>query len=400
MSDRFVLSPGDYIGEEFRAHMQAWCDDFFAPTTAPAPIKRVYRPRTKRNERRRDLGDLLDSISQTFGDLTLPAESMSCVRPETRIGLRKLGPHIPECDWQAQSEKDWKDFLCDEGERPKASLDDLSTMMFIGFPKVADELGRDEEPTKGAQEFIFAVRLAKLPPLVESLPGCAFYQCGAVYRYTKKSLMWTSFYVAVGDDGLIHAARERYCTNHSVTTKTGRERITHGYARKKLGFQVAQGQKWGSMDEIELTLARKFATAVKWWGKKSSMWSVSVSSRGDRVTFCIPPGEAKSYFKDRGRNALSPTGRLRPIFHVCREHERVLADGRVVVVKEHSKGMREFSWQGYKCAITAPTFHLVMSHAFNLPSLEEDDLPKEGLIDISKVGKMISDQELSPVRLR
>ena len=25
----FKLAPGDYIGDEFRARMQAWCDEFF-----------------------------------------------------------------------------------------------------------------------------------------------------------------------------------------------------------------------------------------------------------------------------------------------------------------------------------------------------------------------------------
>lgn len=417
MTERFILSPGDYISDDFRAKMQANLDEFFGSFEEAPAITALEPPRqrTERHvKRKRDLTDLLDSIKTTFDDLTLRADSMSWVASQTRIGLRKLGPHIPEYDWQAQTKSDWHQiFNDDEGPRPAVDPADLSTLIFIGFPNVAhgtDQRGKNlgENPSdRGIQEFIFAVRLSKLPLLVEAVPGQAYYQCGIVYRVTKKSLVWTSFYVVVGRDGSVHAARERYCTNHSVTTKAGgngkkgRDRTTHNYARKKLGFQIAAGQKWGSMDEIELVLARKFANAVKWWGKKASMWSISVASRGDRVTFCIPPGEAKTYFRDRGRNALTPAGKRRPIFHVCREHGRELPDGRVVVVKEHSKGLREFNWQGYECAITAPTFHTVLSHAFNVPSLESDndEIPK-GMIDISKVGKVISDYELRPARLR
>jgi hypothetical protein len=40
-------------------------------------------------------------------------------------------------------------------------------------------------------------------------------------------------------------------------------------------------------------------------------------------------------------------------------------------VHEHIRGLREFDWRGYSCAVTAPKFHRFNLHQFDVPAIDE-----------------------------
>ena len=85
---------------------------------------------------------------------------------------------------------------------------------------------------------------------------------------------------------------------------------------------------------------------------------VSAQKNGTRAVFALRLPDARRMFSDREmKAAATPGGRLRPIFHYVREHDRVIereTEEKVVTVREHYRGLRDFFWNGYAITISWP----------------------------------------------
>jgi hypothetical protein len=61
-----------------------------------------------------------------------------------------------------------------------------------------------------------------------------------------------------------------------------------------------------------MCLSLIFAQTLEFWRIRSTYWLVSVRRCGRRCTFAIHPHNTAVYFRDRGRQALTAAGKLRP----------------------------------------------------------------------------------------
>lgn len=329
------------------------------------------------------LGSLLDRIQEVFEHVTRQACGGSFTRKELRVGLRKLGPYIPL-------------HLSVAPAAARVSITEgihWSSLIFVHY-------GGSKSNTEHLfyPEFVYAQRVGKLPWHVQQLSG-VFYECGLAYHLTtgslKGKLYWIGFYVAVDpSNGMVTACHELRFDEIDVR---GRGKYAQGkYVNKRWGISRFANDTWGSDDhERNVHLARIFSGAFSFWQQKEFMWTVSFIKDEKRATYCVQPTQAKTFFKDRDKTALTPTGKRKPIIHMVTEHPRRLDSGAVVTVKEHIRGLRRFDWKGYACAITAPKFHRLTSHGFDLAPDYEEDLPADehGLIGVDQMGELLAKME-------
>ena len=79
--------------------------------------------------------------------------------------------------------------------------------------------------------------------------------------------------------------------------------------------------------------------------------------------------------------------------HYVKEHERKYGD-KTTVVKEHIRGLQEFEWAGYECHVVSPRLQAGTAATFTAAStMLEDDQETSELIYLSKLGKILADNE-------
>lgn len=101
-----------------------------------------------------------------------------------------------------------------------------------------------------------------------------------------------------------------------------------------------------------------FTMAYETYREAVTALLISAQKHGQRAVFAVQLQDARSMFRDRDLKAAStPGGRLRPIFHYVREHDRVMereTEEKVVTVREHYRGLRDFFWNGFHVTISWP----------------------------------------------
>ena len=107
----------------------------------------------------------------------------------------------------------------------------------------------------------------------------------------------------------------------------------------------------------------------------------------------MPQDETKHFFADRDTTVTDASGKKKKIIHHVVQHERITANGKSSMVREHIRGLNKFDWRGYEVNVIAPKFH-VTAHDFNVGAYKEDELPAgKKMVFASKVGKVLADLE-------
>lgn len=357
------------------------------------------KPQGKRRKKRkpRNSNGSYKTLSALLEDIDVVQERLLCktvyseVSKRTRKALIKLGPYIPYETAKIHS--------C-RVEEPKK----LSALMFVSFSK-KDNANHKARFKDGLglvdvcpQEFGYAVKAPKrLPPGI-SKPrhrSIAVYECGAAIREPKiEKMVWTSFYVSVDGDGEVEVLRRKMARRVSLPRKAGRRGHNGGsYTREVWDYSsLEDGDLMEVFDTVEQYLKFEFCGVANFWAHKDKQWSVSVRRKGYRATFSVPMKETKYYFKGRERTALTRTGKIKTIIHHVREHQRDIGD-RIITVREHLRGMREFIWHDCLCCVTAPRFHLFNTQAFTSVPDYIPDGSDESYIEINHVAKWIAGLE-------
>lgn len=118
--------------------------------------------------------------------------------------------------------------------------------------------------------------------------------------------------------------------------------------------------------------------------------SVRVNRAGCVAVFGIDVRRARRFFADRDVTALAADGRRKRIFHHVKAHDRTLTKG-VVGVRDHYRGMQDFSWQSYDVHIVSPHLDLTTLTA---PSRYTDDIPdreRSQFLDTDRAGELLAD---------
>lgn len=93
-----------------------------------------------------------------------------------------------------------------------------------------------------------------------------------------------------------------------------------------------------------------FRLAMNSYFNAYSGFQINVTDKlGHVATFYIDMLRSPYFFKDR-KNKVNHNGKTKKIFHIVRTHRRKTG----AVVKSHFRGLRKFSWKGYKVNIQNP----------------------------------------------
>lgn len=365
------------------------------PLTPFDPLPLPSLPPVQRSARRRklsdgqSLGQILDRVEEAFESAMLPTNSTMTSR-DTLAALRKMGPWVPFGAWNSI-----------EQDEATASVFTVP-MKWPGliFMSRGDESQWKDgfEVSKGEKygimAFAYAVRIDALPFGVERTKGSVRYEFGIAYR-RKKRLDWICAHVNIDPDSReVFVSRE--VMYHYVTLTRGKNK-GESFMRKSFEIPALEGLVADSVAERRLMLARNFVNTLEWWLKRDQRWTVSLKRGGKRVTFSIEQSLTKTFFADRSKEVTIAGGRKKKIIHYVRSHERLLASGTTATVREHIRGVRDFSWRGFDCAVTAPSFHRFTLEAWHAPGFDAERFPDRAGIPLSRVAGILADLEDSQV---
>ena len=108
----------------------------------------------------------------------------------------------------------------------------------------------------------------------------------------------------------------------------------------------------------------------KWWINRDERWNVIIKKNGERITFGVNDKDTPYFFKNRDK-VVTEKGETKRIIHYVKEHERT-RNGKTNIIKQHIRGLREFSWAGYECKVVSPKLETKTSATFVTESEEYD----------------------------
>lgn len=208
----------------------------------------------------------------------------------------------------------------------------------------------------------FAVKTDKPYFVMTNTDDADFYEIGCGYIFDAKETVWGSGYIKVTKDGEIIFPKVLMYNHHkNYTQKTIETQpiIKNSIKNKKL-----------SQKDAEKNLAEIIKSSFFTWSQRQDYWKVSTKKNKQRVTFLIDKKKTKYFFKDREIEAYTPTGQKKKIIHFVKEHIRQTTT-KEIAIKAHLRGLREFVWLNYYCAVTAPKMHKFNIDDFELSAVTE-----------------------------
>lgn len=119
-----------------------------------------------------------------------------------------------------------------------------------------------------------------------------------------------------------------------------------------------------------------------------SMARIAVTKRHMTAVFSVNIRRTAYFFQDRDIQ-VTQGGTRRPIFHLVRPHVRT--DG--TVVRMHFRGVRDFTWAGYKVHISVPGLDHIDYTDFNAGSITEEEVKVTGrkAFTMPQMGEIIAE---------
>lgn len=325
------------------------------------------------------LSELLDHLEETFESYKIPTQAAINLSSDSRLGLKKLGAHVPN-PWNMQWSEDCKDI--------KVNVENgMPSMFFISTP-----LNKHNTSDKVNISFMFAIKHRKLPWNVEKKVGTP-YQFGLTFRDFK--LFWLTAWIVVKADGSIDICKEH---QHKHVPVVVNGKFKTSYKKKMFGDPelVADYQSEGKQGD--LIVKNAFRASFNWWNDRKNRWSVAVKKDGERITFAVDKSLTKKYFADRDKTIKTPSGQNKKIVHFVKAHDRDYG-GKITKVREHIRGLNSFSWKGYQCLVSAPEFQGLVTAECDISGSEEENLGTKEYIATSLLGlKLAAAEERMSIR--
>lgn len=332
----------------------------------PAPITRRTRGPTLK-KRASGLREILDNLDATWTNLARADEPLGglCLPERDLEGLKRLGPLVIK-------RQQWRGM--DDAPTAFKTSDALLPMtMFVAMNDGGAKLpGR---PDAMAPDFAFAIKVRKLPWTVTKMRGQAFH-FGMGWRAESGRVHWGLFYAYV-HNGEITPASE-LCDHYAPLPRGG-----HVHHRT---WQVSS---WQHGREGSECVKAVFSRVIAIHETRLEHWNVAVNRGGRRATFLIDKKDTAYAFKDRDTTVLASDGKRKRIIHHVTAHTQTRADGRVVPIPEHIRGLREFDWNGYHCFVTSPQHHTFLTAGVPLAAevLVDDDEPD--MVDLPDLADLV-----------
>lgn len=413
MTPKMQLSPGDYVTEAFRAETNNWLIDFFGyEEEPPAPVyndsdlqPRKYRePLARRKAQQKAIrkpskstqvqpdietfSGLLSGLEDSFHTMRVPQITGSWLAKKDVNAIKKLGVYIPT------------PFLLEFHKNPEIPPD-------TPFPAIASAFfvpRKADVNDKIYPRFAYLIKGVKLPENVEVTRGTPF-QFGVCYELQRTEngkpmspkVFWAWCWMVVTPDRLIRIPHEK----RRVSVNIQHRHAQSGYKNRSgarsstahLSHWVLPSMVVAEMGQdqaaYEQMMTCSFRQLMVWWHKRQQQWSVGVRKDGNRATFSIAPEHTSAYFADRD-TVVNVEGKPKKIIHFVREHERINGSN----VKAHVRGLREFDWKGYHCAVTAPQLNGALTTNYpSDPVLVERSEFGNGYMETQDMAVVLADAE-------
>jgi len=331
-------------------------------------------------------------MEETFHLFSIPTSQHPLGTDRQTIkGIKTFGPVVPCYAVDDDAFDDAKKHKDDSGFVPNVDLDLIKKSSFMCMRNYFDtEKGKEKEADLGVAEFVYATKLQKLPWYVEQRSGIA-YEFGEGFAFSK-DITWIRSYLVVnpttGATTFCRMRRGKSVAQHP-NNKTRIE-----YSKSVFDNPLVDEtnrEKRGGPQKInnDAIMRFDFWALTHFWKLRDYEWTVAVKKGKQRVQFSVPNAMAKYFFKDRGKT-VTINGNTQPIIHSVVEHKRTLKSGKTMMVKEHVRGVRLFTWKGFDCAVSAPKLHAFARSTLPTGAILEEDQPNMvGMVGIDYVAKQL-----------
>lgn len=244
----------------------------------------------------------------------------------------------------------------------------------IGFGAAAPFLSADDSGDYMNVRLITFQRLDRVSPGVQHTNGTTFHLV-VVYMLANDKPFVGDFYVSVADDGTITPLKTlavaRQSVRHRRRAYDGRRTSTVYH----LHWQIPEllrlmGEERPDTDP-EKAAAIMFLWAYTAYLNSQGGARVRIEKNGLVAAIGVDMLRVPAFFSDRDK--VVEDGRTRRIFHIVRTHAREARDGTVRYVKSHFRGLRRFTWNGYRVSISIPGYHHAPIYGMNLGAREYAD---------------------------
>lgn len=355
-----------------------------APTVEPSTPPIVQRRPRARSSRRltqirpdaKTLADLLDDLDATFTSMRIPDMKRSRLSKTDVTAIHKLGIFVPT-PWKVER-------LDDPTLPPETPMPLLCSALMSRpdqYPKHCLDLhGKPVDVIW--PRFAFALKIAGIPPGVERIAGTA-YEFGHCFELQGEEkpdpngparLFWIFAHIVVRPDGRLAVPSEYTPANATIHHRRGPQRHSTIHRHRWMTPEI-----FAPEPDIDRTATERqthmlciFRQLILWWNDRPNHWSVGVRRDDKRITFTIDRRHTAAYFENRERQ-VTENGITKKIIHYVAPHTR--ANGSPV--RAHVRGLREFDWRGFHCAVVAPDLAGgVITHA-SLDPVDVEDCDRD-----------------------
>ena len=343
----------------------------------PEPEQPKKRKKIKQRERTHTgahyyLGDLLDQLEGSFKSLdTLKKVNRSAYNTFSKVSCHVTSQH----------------FLLQLGNQYNLTRDQIPSVGCSYLVDTGDERIVDKHTGEEWRSPCFCYfRRVKNPINVQQSNGLILEVC-LVFEF-EKGPEAVSYYASVNEDMTITPLKELRIKRIKVDTKVSRKNNRPFSIQRASWMLSPLLQEYSGRKDKPI---EKEAEEFTWMAINSAVSvdngvQVRVAKGSKRVTFAIDMLRTPYFFKDRDKT-VNENGKTQKIFHIVAGHKRMLSNGEEVAVKTHFRGIRKFTWNGFKINILLNGKHVKSFNKNTADALEvpADEGMPDGYVDAQEV---------------
>lgn len=379
-----AVEPAEWIGTDLIQSEESTIPDAAIETlvAAPAPTRKARRKAEDANEddstRWHFRGAILDRLDEYF----VCIKRLKKHDPDAYALFSRIGLAIP-------ADRFWS-------VTPLDAIERFRGCSFGGVMMSCEETDGDTV----VPSFFYFMKVKHAPRVAIPRDRSAdVYQVTLLYD-ARRGVRWESdltqpatFYAALSANGETQLLPELVRTSEPF--KSGRMRQPIWFSRTSwrtpswIDSTVLDRRERKPSAEPETPhefAANILATAIATYGSSLEKIVIKANRGTESASFGVDVARCKYFFSDRDVDALAADGKRKRIFHFVRRHDRKLSGDRSSSVREHYRGIRNFSWNGTQIHIVLPDRKDVLY--YDKPGeIRESDDDRSGMIGTDEVGR-------------
>lgn len=309
------------------------------------------------------LGDLLDCLDASFDAL----KAVKKVDRDAYDYLSRVGAPVLNSDG-----------IIDAEIPPHIDCTNPPTVIAWACPKDAD----DDEKHASCRMF-YAIKEHR--PVNVQLSNLPVYRMVLAYapKWLKSKFVATGGYIELCPDGSVKPLRQlepmhQYHRGQKIVT-----RMTWTNPWEKIARHCGEGNQ-------EKFLTDAFRSALSANEGAESGLTIRASDGARTARFSINMLRTPYFFADRDR-VVNENGKTKRIFHIVRGHWREGTGGNKKWIKSHFRGLRKFTWNGYRVSISLSGLHYNSLSNFAAETYDERDPNlRDKTLTAEEVGKRVA----------